>query len=375
MISRIAWFITPHGFGHAARAAAVMAALHSLDNHLHFDIYTLTPEFFFRDSLPSGCFHLFSRATDIGLMQQSSLQVDLPETLRRLEAFLPFNRELIGELSHQLLHRECRLVVCDIAPVGIAAASGAGIPSLLMENFTWDWIYEEYAPEFPALLPHIAFLRETFAAAVYHIRTEPAHPRGRPSLIVPPISRSPRLEREMTRKRLGIKSTERLAMITLGGIPSPFDFYDDLRRFHREYRKKTGVEARFLVPGSNAFRLEEAIIRLPYDSGFYHPDLIAAADVIVGKPGYGTVGEVYHAGKPFGYITRPDFRESAVMESFMAEHMPGAPISAGQFRDGQWLSLLPSLLEMPVALRPGKNGAVVAAEFILNIINQTFPQH
>ena len=36
----LAYFISPHGFGHAARAAAVMSALHTQDPALQFEIFT-----------------------------------------------------------------------------------------------------------------------------------------------------------------------------------------------------------------------------------------------------------------------------------------------------------------------------------------------
>ena len=48
---RIAYFVTPHGFGHAARAAAVMVALQEIDPAIQFDIFTQVPRWFFQDSL------------------------------------------------------------------------------------------------------------------------------------------------------------------------------------------------------------------------------------------------------------------------------------------------------------------------------------
>jgi len=40
---RIAFFISPHGYGHAARAAAVMEALHRLDPEVARFIAKLNP--------------------------------------------------------------------------------------------------------------------------------------------------------------------------------------------------------------------------------------------------------------------------------------------------------------------------------------------
>ncbi len=48
---RIAYFVTPHGYGHASRAAAVMAALLELDASIRFEIFTQVPAWFFESSL------------------------------------------------------------------------------------------------------------------------------------------------------------------------------------------------------------------------------------------------------------------------------------------------------------------------------------
>lgn len=137
MAERIAYFITSHGFGHAARAVSVMSALAEKRPQVAFDIFTTVPEWFFSDSLVAP-FTLHAILTDIGLVQQNPFQEDLPETLRCLDAMLPFEEALIENLASQLQRTHCRLVLCDIAPLGIAAALKAGIPSVLVENFTWD---------------------------------------------------------------------------------------------------------------------------------------------------------------------------------------------------------------------------------------------
>src|SRR5947209_1225138 len=78
----IAYFITAHGFGHATRACAVMAAAHQLDPSICFDIFTAAPEFVFKDSL-NGPFAYHHAITDVGLAQTSALVEDAPATLAR----------------------------------------------------------------------------------------------------------------------------------------------------------------------------------------------------------------------------------------------------------------------------------------------------
>ena len=43
---RIAWFVSPHGFAHAARASAVITAMLARRPGLRFDLYTSLPSWF-----------------------------------------------------------------------------------------------------------------------------------------------------------------------------------------------------------------------------------------------------------------------------------------------------------------------------------------
>ncbi len=359
--ARVAWFVTPHGFGHGARAAAVMAAMHQLMPHLHFDIFTLIPEFFFKESLPEGCFTYHPVETDIGLVQKSPLEIDYSASVRRLGEFLPFKDETIEPLAEKVNRLGCRMVVCDIAPMGIAVAKKAGITPVLVENFTWHWIYQDYLNHEPGFAPHIEYFKSVFEAAEVHIQTHPVEPAPGRHLLTPPVSRLPRNNRETVKKQLGIPPEEKMVMITMGGFPAHLPFISRLA----EYR---GVW--FLIPGSKSFSRENHLIRLPYNSGFYHPDLIGAADGVICKLGYGTVSEVYHAGVPMAYIPRDNFRESRVMETFIQREMPGFPIMDQEFHDGVWLDRLPELLSMPRPPRPVSNGAAQIAQFLHRLLRK-----
>ncbi len=96
--SSIAFFISPHGFGHSARSAAIIQSLHQLEPTLDFHIFTLAPRWFFETSLPFA-FSYHECLTDIGLVQSSPLEEDLPATLKRLSGFLPFHTRSASEDS------------------------------------------------------------------------------------------------------------------------------------------------------------------------------------------------------------------------------------------------------------------------------------
>jgi len=125
----------------------------------------------------------------------------------------------------------------------------------------------------------------------------------------------------------------------------------------------------FVVPGpSRQVEQHGHLALLPDHSEFYHPDLVAASDAVIGKNGYSTLAEVYHAGIPFGYITRPRFRESAILADYIRREMSGLEITEAQFYTGEWLSLLPELLALPRLRRNGSNGAEQAAGFIYGVL-------
>jgi UDP:flavonoid glycosyltransferase YjiC (YdhE family) len=366
---RIAYFITPHGYGHAARASAVMAAIQQRTPEVHFEIFTQVPRWFFEDSV-SEPFSYHPLLTDIGLAQKTSLAEDMPETLKRLNVFLPFDAPLIQKLARQISQLECQMVLCDIAPMGIAVAREVGIPSVLIENFTWDWIYEAYLKDIPELDRHITYLGESFDAADYHVQTQPVCRPGKVDLTTSPVSRKMRTSRQQVRQQLGIPDQAKMVMITMGGIPWRYGFLKHLVKQDSVYFIIPGADGTPSPAGTGRLAGTGGIVLLPHHSDFFHPDLVNAADAVIGKAGYSTVAEVYHAGVPFGYVGRPRFRETLALNAFIEREMKGLPITEAQFQNGEWLSSLADLLALPRIPRKGSNGADQVANFIYELLDR-----
>ncbi|MCI0478189.1 MAG: hypothetical protein L0Y55_18250, partial [Anaerolineales bacterium] len=250
-------------------------------------------------------------------------------------------------------------VICDIAPLGIAVARVVNIPSILIENFTWDWIYAGYTRDDARFEKYIAYLRGIFRAANYHIQTEPVCASRACDLVTRPVAREPRTSTKKIRAQLGIPPRARVILVTMGGTPSAQQhaFLDRLTQIARVH---------FIIPGNHR-RAEKRdnLILLPHRSAFYHPDLVNASDAVIGKAGYSTVAEAYRAGIPFGYISREKFREAKTMARFIETEMRGVEISAADFESGRWIAQLPDLLAMPRLAHHAPNGATQIAKFIL----------
>lgn len=325
-----------------------------------FDVYTSVPEWFVAESL-TGSFAYRYLETDVGLVQRTPVREDLEATLKKLDALLPFDPSTTVRLAGEVLRRRSRLIVCDIAPMGIAVARAAGVPSVLVENFTWDWIYEGYSNRCERIGLHAEYLKKFFDDADHHIQTVPACRPQTVDLTTSPVSRSRRASSQTIRRSLEIPSDAPMIVVTLGGIligdlirrvPVPKDFYAVLPGG---------------IPDSDRPIYNGNLRLLPHHSGIYHPDLIHAGDAVIGKLGYSTLAEAYDAGIPFGYLGRQGFRESAVLESFVLDLMQGIALNEEQLQNGSWIDRAAELLAMPRQNRTGENGAEKVAEYILSI--------
>jgi UDP:flavonoid glycosyltransferase YjiC (YdhE family) len=352
----LAYFVTPHGFGHAARAAAVMNALHQRDIALCFEIFTRVPEWFFRESLEAPyCYHELN--TDVGMVQPDPLHEDLEGTLSRLRDLLPFSRSSLEYLSTQLHELDCRAVMCDVAALGIAAARRAGLTSFLIENFTWDWIYEQYKDREPRFGEYAGLLRPFYADVDNHIQTLPACNPGHADLVTPPAARKPRHSRTELRTRLGLHESDRMVLITMGGLRERFDFLEVLAQA-RDFT--------FVIPGaSEKEEKRRNLLLLPHHNQYYHPDLVQASDVVIGKLGYSTLAETYQAGVPFGYIARDAYPEIPALASFAQREKVGFSLPMDEFQTGEWvMELDENIHSFKNRGRSVPNGADVAAGYI-----------
>jgi hypothetical protein len=353
----VAVVVSAHGFGHAARASAVMAALAQRRPELRFEIVTTVPRWFFEQSLAAP-FSVHRLTTDVGLVQRTPLEENLPATADRLDRLLAPRSGRLERLAGRIARLGCRLVLADIAPLGIAAARRIGLPSVLVENFGWDWIYEGYAETAPRLARLGEALAAMSATADLHVQTEPACRPLASAIAVPPVARQRRTATAELRRALGVPRHAPLVVLTMGGVGWSYRGLAAAERHPRAW---------FAVPGgAERPRRRGRVLLLPFHSALYHPDLVQAADVVVGKLGYSTVAEAYQARSATAFIARPRFRESQVLAEFVRRTAPSVEITEAAFSDGSWLDAVDALLDAERPTGPRANGAEAAAAAILD---------
>jgi len=335
---KIAVFVSAHGFGHAARVAAILESLAEAETPTEFQIYTTVPRRFFESSTgpPFAYRHVVS---DIGMIQRTPFEEDLEATLEALGGFLPFRKDLLDDIVEQVRAAGTHAIVVDISPLGIAVAERSRRPCILIENFTWDWIYQGYSAQWPQLEPYIEALSDLYSRVDLRIQTEPYCFDVPSGVVVPPISRRPSQSLSEIRCLLDPPESRPLVVVTLSGHRLEPGLIDRLQE---------ADDLCFVIAGAAEQPIRRQNLRLlPYESRICHPSLLSAADVVVGKLGYSTLAEVYRSRTPFAFVPRPQFPESPILERFLSQHLPHAAISLDRFESCDWIPRVRELAALP----------------------------
>ena len=345
----IVFYISGHGFGHASRDIELIRTLGAQRPDLRVIIRTSVPKWFF-GPLTQAPVEVQALETDTGLVQIDSLTFNEDETVRQAARFqADFDRRVATEAAF-ICGVGAALVIGDIPPLACAAAAAAGVPSMALGNFTWDWIYSIY-PGFdrtaPDVVPSICRAYATTTRALRLPLSGGFGPMAAVTRDIPFIARRSTRDPADTRRQLGIAGDRPVVLASFGGYGVDLPV-DTLRR-------------------SGRFTFIEPVRETP--AGLRYEDLVAAADVVVTKPGYGIVSECVANGTALLYTSRGRFIEYDLFVAEMPRILRCRYLSQDDLLAGRWADAIDALLAQPAPLeRPAVNGADVAAEEILNLV-------
>lgn len=361
-MSEIAYYISSHGYGHAARQQAVIK--HLAQQGLAVHVRTASPRKFFKDA---ASYH--HQRYDIGMIQQDALHFDIPASLNWMTDFLAGQEAIITRELAFIAENNIKLIVSDMPPLACEIASRVGIPSVVVTHFTWDWVYEHYLETYPQAEPIVEMLRAQYNKVTLALQMQLPlpHPFDMFSTVepVPLIYNAPTQSREAIRAQFAIPDELPMVLLSMGG----HHWGDSNIRALLDYE-----DAFFLVmPGaweqvehnSGHFR------KVPMDFDDYH-NLIAAADLIVGKAGGSTVAEVLGHRTPMIYTTQGNaqWRESQLLAETLDTYASAYYIPMPAFMAGDWIDLLPDVLNTTHHWREiDRNGAHQACNRLLRLIN------
>ena len=362
----LVFYLSSHGFGHASRSIELINAVARLRAGVRVVIRTFVSPAFISGSVQTPV-DLQAVETDTGVVQVDSLEPDETATAQQAAAFYgDFDRRADAEVA-VLRDLRASLVIGDVPPLAFAAAARAGIPSLAIANFTWDWIYEAY-PAFDHGAPGVlTTIREAYAATDVALRL-PLH-GGFETMTrvedIPIIARHAAAGREKSRQILGIDERTVVALASFGayGVSLPFTEIVADDSFTLIVTEREAPASRQWDDGSRLLRVSEARLAA---CGLGYPDLVAAADVVVTKPGYGIVSECIANGAALLYTSRGRFPEYELFVREMPAWLRCRYIPQEDLRAGRWTGAIQALLQQPApSARVATDGAGIAAERIL----------
>ena len=354
-IPTIAWFVSGHGLGHAARATHAME--HVAPDRARLLVFTLAdPEFIRREA--KRPVDVIPRAWDHGPVQASNFAIDWEESFAKCRAVQRRAEQEADELAAILIREKVRAVVCDIAPFPLRVARRLGIPAALIANFTWCDVLADEAAGHADREALLAAYRADYATAHLTLRTPMSFPlRGLPNrLDIDLIARrATRIRREELRRAAGAKSGERVVPVYLGLWGT-----GDLRLLRAA--RVPGV--RFV-----GYRPVGDLLTVISSDDWPFEELVASSDALLCKPGYGALAACQVNAIPCVYYPRPEFSEYYRLRAGVDAWGGGVRMTTRELMAGRW----DRALEQAFALRPSKasaDGGRQAVEAVFRMMNK-----
>ncbi|MDP1946311.1 MAG: hypothetical protein Q8L77_02320 [Nitrospirota bacterium] len=349
--------LSGHGFGHAAQVVPVLNALGALVPDLTVVLRTTVPASFFQDRLAIP-WELQPVQQDVGCIQDGPLTIDIEKTWSAHERFHETWETRLSDEVAAMQAASPALIIADTPYLAIEAGFRAQIPTVALANFTWDLVLKDYCQASDHSQQQlIQYIRDSYAKADRALRITPAPEMDAFSQVVDigPIASPASPERDRLASALSLTSNEHTVLVGFGGIPLkslPLEQMEQLRPY------------RFLFDGPvpHGYSRIHSTTTLP----FSFKTLLASVDVIMTKPGYGTIVEAIALQQPVAYVRRYNFADEQPLVDYLHRHGRGRELSLDDFTQGRWEPALQQALELPVpSLPPPPTGAAEAAEMIV----------
>jgi len=397
----VAYYVTGHGLGHATRS---LELIRCLLNTNEFNIHTVSyvKEEFFVENLESSGISIVDsitndrrfthnfRSLDTGAKQLDVFRVDPLASLENYYQYTHCKRQdLVGFEVNWLQQNKIRLVLVDGTPLGCAVGKLCGIKTILLSNFSWDFVFKgmlelvkEAIKEYTGIggddttgigssdtvnvasLDQIARFEElveqsqqdTISCDCY-LQLPGATPLPPGLSVDTQLRRGPLIARGVrdttvreqyipsstctgttsiinTASNQGLESAPRRKLLLLG-----FGGFATQWKLEDKFLPEGWV---CLVLGAKPEEMpSDRFIAMSYNC--YVPDLIYAADAVLGKIGYGFVSECLRAGTVLVYVPRSGWPEEPYLEKLLCEEYSGGlRMTLEDFHGGNWEPYLES---------------------------------
>ncbi|KAK0223507.1 hypothetical protein IW262DRAFT_1367365 [Armillaria fumosa] len=160
MAGTFVYYCSGHGYGHATRVSAFACHLLALpeESKPTICIVSSAPKHVFSECIAAGSQYRYSEIDPV-IVQPLAYRVDRQKSVQVLKQFLGNKEALLDDEVRWLTSINARCVLSDAAFLGCLAAKTAGVPSILITNFSFDSVYSYLATSFtdksPTLQPNL----------------------------------------------------------------------------------------------------------------------------------------------------------------------------------------------------------------------------
>lgn len=328
-MKRVAFYISNHGFGHAARNIPIIESLLEQDKDLCIEIKTGSNLIdFMRQSLMNYDLRIVYHPmnTDLGLiLKPGTMKVDKEVLLQEIKKFISTWDVLIEQEKDWLTENKVDLVVSDIVPWIFKSGRLAAVKSIFISNFTWVEIYKELFVE-EVYNEYLHCYQEADLALLYPLAGEITGYFK----VSQDVGMSCRSFNDENVECIKGKYTLPIVYVSVGRSVELQDELD-VEGLPYQFIYTEGIK----LIGRNAELL-------PVDTENTQ-DYIKSADYIITKAGWGTVAEAICAQKPMLVLRRDEVVEDRVTLRSLIDLQIALPITTEELNVNCMAELLGKL--------------------------------
>ncbi len=359
--------ISAHGYGHIAQTAPVVNELARRFPGLRITLRSAATTTYLQQRFTCPFQHI-QTALDFGMAMFNAVEVDVP---RSLAAYREYHRDWetkVAQAADEMCALQPDLLFANVPYVSLAAAQAAGIPSVAMCCLNWADIFRHYAPHDAGSQSIHAQMMEAYNGAQIFLKVQPTMPMPglHNALEIAPIAQLGSKNNAGVLRSLplppgegwGGGSTQKLILVAMGGI--------DYRLPMENWPRINGVS--WLIP--QAWNIQREDMVALESLGMSFSDVLASADAVLTKPGYGTFAEAAAAGVPVLYVSRGEWPEQPYLVQWLQQNGVCREVGIEQLRTGDLSIALEQLWGQAKPELPLANGAVEAAEYLAGKIRK-----
>lgn len=363
--------ISAHGLGHLGQAAPICNAIHALRPDIALSIWSALPVDTLRQRIHAPFTHI-ATPCDIGFIMHDAFHVDIEASWQRY-----IDRDQAWSTHLEAASRTVRaaqpdLIVSDAGEMPLAAGQALNIPTIAMSSLNWADMARAYFADLPGSAVVLDRLTAIYDNSTRALRLSPGMSmRGREEIILPPVgavSTVPRHEIEQGIRDALPHPYQPRILIGMGGIETalPLDQWPLQNKLNLLVANQPTLAAQ----GDPVRGIVNADT-LRVHHGWSFCDLLAGCDAVICKPGYGTFVEAALAGTPVLYVKRPDWPEQTALMRWLHEHTRCVELPIVDLHQGKFYEAVSALIAQPTRTLLPHDGASIAAQAILNLLNES----